>query len=96
MQILKRDHDFFLIKLSDGYIGYMMGAFICRMTGEEFRGWQSRSKAVYYHQNFGEIYSEKNTDSIPISDIVRGAIVAVVKKRVNGGRCNCPMAAGGM
>jgi len=78
--ILKKEHDFFLIKLSDGYLGYMMGSSLCRKTAEEFRAWQDRPRAVFFKENFGEIYSEKTSDSFPVSDFVRGAIVAVVKK----------------
>jgi gamma-D-glutamyl-L-lysine dipeptidyl-peptidase len=78
--ILKKEHDFYLIKLSDGYLGYMMGSSICRMTNEEYQAWKGRPKAVFFRENFGEIFSEKNSDSFPVSDFVRGATVALVKK----------------
>jgi len=78
--ILKSDQYFYLIKLSDGYIGYMMGSSICRMTEKQYQDWRARPKAIFFRENFGEIYSEKNTRSFPVSDLVRGAVVAVVNK----------------
>ena len=76
--ILKEMGLFTYIQLSDGYVGYMMGA-VAAMTAGEFQAWQRRPKLVYLRK-WGEIRSEKNNSSYPVADIVLGARVAMVKK----------------
>lgn len=87
--VFKKQGMFSLIKLSDGYLGYMEESSIHFVNEAELKEWQYRAKVIYM-QNFGEIYSEKKIDSYPIGDIVRGAVVAVIKKEGKWFRVQLP------
>ncbi len=74
----KVDGLFCLIKLSDGYLGWMMDSSIQPMDEEELADWQKRPKVVYM-KKVGDIYSERNENAYPVSDVVLGAEMALIK-----------------
>ncbi len=79
LTILKDTNYFDLVQLADGYIGYMDGGSVAAMTRQELAAWQQRPKVVYW-KKWGEIHSEKRAASFPVSDIVLGTSVALVRK----------------
>ncbi|HOT96378.1 MAG TPA: C40 family peptidase [bacterium] len=79
LTILKDTNYFDLVQLADGYIGYMDGGSVAAMTRQELAAWQERPKVIYW-KKWGEIHSEKRAASFPVSDIVLGTSVALVRK----------------
>lgn len=82
VQLLKRYGMFYFCKLSDGYLGWMEGFSVQEMNRQEYDSWQAAAKVIFM-QGVGLIYSEKNTKSNPVSDIVAGCLV--IKKKQEGG-----------
>jgi len=80
VQLLKRSGAFYFCKLSDGYLGWMEGFSVQEMNRQEYERWQAADKVMFL-QGVGLIYSEKNTKSNPVSDIVAGSIVIKKKKQ---------------
>lgn len=80
VRIYKEEGLFYLIKLSDGYLGWMMSSFIQPMDEKELSAWQHRPKVVYM-EKVGDIYSQRDEDSYPVSDVVLGAEMAVIAKK---------------
>ncbi|HNW59640.1 MAG TPA: C40 family peptidase [bacterium] len=79
LTILRDASYFHLVQLADGYIGYMDGGSVAAMSRDELATWQQRPKVIYW-KKWGEIHSARKAESYPVSDIVLGASVAVVKK----------------
>ncbi len=79
VKLLKKRDLFYFCKLSDGYLGWMMTSSIQRMNQTEIDQWRSLKKVIYL-KNFGEIRSAKKDGALPIGDVVRGAILAEIKK----------------
>ena len=77
--LLKNTHYFDLVQLSDGYIGYLDGGSTAVMSRSELAAWKQRPQ-IFFWKKWGEIRSEKKEGSDPVSDIVLGAYVALVKK----------------
>jgi len=77
--LLKDTHYFDLVQLGDGYIGYIDGGSTAVMSRSELAAWESRPKVLFW-KKWGEIRSEKNDQSVPVSDIVLGTSVTLVKK----------------
>jgi uncharacterized protein YgiM (DUF1202 family) len=77
--ILKDTNYFDMVQLSDGYVGYMDGGSLTVMTRSELAAWEQRPQVVYW-KKWGEIHSEKSEKSYPVTDIVLGTSVTLVKK----------------
>ncbi len=77
--LLKDTHYFDLVQLSDGYVGYIDGGSTAVMSRSELDAWESRHKVIFW-KKWGEIRSEKNNQSIPVSDIVLGNSVTLVRR----------------
>ncbi len=92
--ILRHAGMFWYIQLSDGYVGYMMNSSIATMNKEEFAAWQARPKLLF-QDNFGQVYSEKRTDSYPVCDLTEGVVVAREKKEGKWWRVTLPDGRGG-
>jgi len=77
--ILRHAGMFWYIQLSDGYVGYMMNSSIAVMDKQQFAEWQARPKVIF-RENFGQVYSEKKTNSYPVCDLTEGLVLARDKK----------------
>jgi hypothetical protein len=75
VKILKNASGYYLTQLPDGYIGWIMHASVATKSLLEFNQWRQNEKVVY-NQKYGIVYSEKNTESIPVRDLTKGAILA--------------------
>lgn len=69
VQLLKKRGAFYFCKLSDGYLGWMEGASIQEMNPAEYQTWLHATQLIYL-KGVGLVYSEKNRNSEPVSDIV--------------------------
>ncbi|MBN2354461.1 C40 family peptidase [candidate division KSB1 bacterium] len=94
VRIYKRRGMFWLIKLSDGYLGYMMGSSIEPMNNDQYAQWRMQPKLMYMNK-VGDIYSDKSEKSLPVSDIVLTAVVALEKKEGKWLRVRLPDGRGG-
>jgi len=77
--LLKDSHYFDLVQLSDGYVGYIDGGSTAVMSRSELAAWESRPKVIFW-KKWGEIRSAKNDKSDPVSDIVLGTSVTLVRR----------------
>ncbi len=74
VRILKKQDYYYLVQLYDGYLGWMLTPFVQPMTVKQLEDWQKVPKVVYM-ESVGHIYRDSTSQSIPVSDIVAGAIV---------------------
>lgn len=79
VKLLKKRGLFYFCKLSDGYLGWLMTSSIKRMNQKELGQWRALKKVIFL-KNYGEIRSAKKDDALPIGDLVRGAVLAEIKK----------------
>jgi cell wall-associated NlpC family hydrolase len=89
VRILKKRDYYYLVQLYDGYLGWMLTSFVQPMTAEQLRNWQELPKVIYM-KSVGHIYQDSTSQSIPVSDIVAGAVVAHRATGKNWTQVRCP------
>jgi len=65
-----------LIRIPDGYIGWVNPPEVFPLDSEALSVYRQADKVIYYRQ-YGFAYSEPDADSLPVSDLVIGNILAV-------------------
>ena len=79
VRILKERSFFYFIQMPDKYLGWIMKSSVQAMSDDEYKQWQKYKKVVY-NRNCGQVLRKKKSDAYPVSDLVRGSILALVKK----------------
>jgi hypothetical protein len=74
VKILKRGQGNYLVRTPDNYISWAPGSGITAMNKADFDVW-IKSKKVVYIKEFGHSYEEASETSMPVSDLVHGAIL---------------------
>lgn len=77
VQVLKKQGGYYLVKTPDGYLSYTDGTAVSLMNKDDFEAWK-KSKRIIYTQDFGHAFSETNTNSMRVSDLVKGNILEVL------------------
>ena len=72
VRVLKKDGDFYLIQVRDGYISWVDHGGVILMMESDYESWLASEKIIYT-QSVGNVYVEKNDEKIILSDIVLGA-----------------------
>ncbi|QNM84192.1 C40 family peptidase [Polaribacter pectinis] len=74
LKVLDKQGDFYRIQTPDRYISWVDKGGIYRMNKGEYDNWNT-SKKVLFTQNFGYVYSKRNSNSNIVSDITLGGIL---------------------
>ena len=82
VHILKEEDSWFLIQTPDGYLAWVDDGGIVAMTPAEMTTWKAAPKIIYTKIT-GNSYSEPNTDSQVVSDLVAGDILELVADQNN-------------
>jgi cell wall-associated NlpC family hydrolase len=89
VHILKKEKGYFLVRTPDGYLSYTEGRAVAEMDSLGFRKWQG-TKKVIFTADYGNAYSEANTGSRRISDLVAGNVLQVLSEDKNFYRVSFP------
>ena len=79
LKVLDKKGDFYRIQTPDNYISWVDHGGIQRMTLQELTAWNLKEKIIFTSTS-GTVFSQKNTKSIPVSDIAFGGIIALIKE----------------
>ncbi|QTE23868.1 C40 family peptidase [Polaribacter cellanae] len=74
LKVLDKKGDFYRIQTPDRYISWVDKGGIHLMTKNEYENWNT-SKKVLFTQNFGYVYSKRNSNSDIVSDITLGGLL---------------------
>lgn len=77
VKILKEEDNWFYIQTPDGYLAWTDYGGIMPLSNEEFEAWHSSDKLIYT-EPFGFSYSETDTESQVVSDLVAGSILELL------------------
>ena len=88
VRLLKKDSYYYLAQLPDGYLGWITKSSVNAMTMAELEEWQQSEKVVFY-QRHGQIFSQSNTKSQPIGDLVMGAVLQKLAKKGKWIKVSC-------
>ncbi|MEL6660879.1 MAG: SH3 domain-containing C40 family peptidase [Bacteroidota bacterium] len=81
LQVLKQDEEWYLARCPDGYLAWVHGGEIVRMTAKELEAWQDADRVVFT-ANSGFTYSGPTPESEQLGDLVAGGIL--VREAVRG------------
>lgn len=79
VEILKREHGYYLLRSPDGYISWTDEAGIIDMDSNEFKKWQTTDKIIYTRE-YGHSFEKHSVNSNPVSDLVAGNILQLIGK----------------
>ncbi|MFV8225368.1 SH3 domain-containing protein [Christiangramia aquimixticola] len=74
VNILKRTEEWYYIQTPDGYLSWVDHGGITTMNARDFQIWKSSEKVIFTNA-FGNSYSEPDTNSKPVTDLVAGAVL---------------------
>ena len=80
VKVWKREGPWYYVQSSDRYLGYMEDDVVVLCTKEQLNAWNS-SKRLVITAYEGRIWQEPNSASLPVSDIVAGALVKNLGER---------------
>lgn len=69
--MLKRDGDWYLVCLRDGYLGWIRSWYVLETDRGEVESYNSRANVIV-ETNVGYVLTEPRVGSIPVSDVVAG------------------------
>ncbi|HUH29685.1 NlpC/P60 family protein [Gelidibacter sp.] len=78
--ILKNRPGWTLIQTPEGYISWVDNGGIVSLTDDEFRAWKTADKLIYLTP-YGSAYTNPDTKSQTVSDLVAGNILEVVGEK---------------
>ena len=79
LKVLKKRDGFYYIQTPDKYLGWVESSSLQLYTEVSISEWRG-CKQLIYTDLFGIIYSEKETTSEPVLDIVVGSLIKLVSK----------------
>lgn len=77
IQVLKKQGGFYLVRTPDGYLSWTDGGAVGLMDQTRFEAWQQSPKVVFV-ADYGHSFSEANTGSKRVSDLVSGNILQLL------------------
>ncbi len=78
VKVFKKERNWYLIQTPNKYIGWINEDDIVFFNKEELAKYKNLHKIIYNKQ-FGTSYSEPNTNSLAVSDLVIGCILPVIE-----------------
>ncbi|NVJ89133.1 MAG: C40 family peptidase [Flavobacteriaceae bacterium] len=82
LKVLDKKGDFYRVQTPDKYISWVDKGGITRMNKSNFDNWNA-SKKVIFTENFGNVYSKKDTNSSIVSDISLGGVLQYLSEDNN-------------
>ena len=79
LKVLDKKGSWYRVQTPDNYISWVDAGGIQLMTTKELQVWHKKKKLIYTANN-GSTYEAQNDDSIRVSDIVFGGILAINKE----------------
>ncbi|MEZ5073092.1 MAG: NlpC/P60 family protein [Bacteroidales bacterium] len=80
LRVFREQDGWFLVQTPNGYHGWLDGAALCVLDREAMDAYRALPKVVFSAQT-GTVWSEPNEKSLPVSDLVAGAILATGEPR---------------
>lgn len=78
VDILQKARGEYRVRTPEGYIAWIPTASIAEMNDADLKAWKEMPKVIYTNE-FGKSYSEANHNSLRVSDLVYGNILALQK-----------------
>lgn len=78
VDILQKAKGEYRVRTPEGYIAWIPTASVAEMNDAELKAWKESPKIIYTNE-FGKSFSEPNENSLRVSDLVYGNILALVK-----------------
>jgi hypothetical protein len=75
VRILKEENNWLLVQTPDQYISWTQPSSLERISSTGLDNWKNQARMVIT-DDYGLIYSEPDTKSLPVSDLVMGCILA--------------------
>jgi hypothetical protein len=79
VQILKKEHGYYLVRTPDRYISWTDDAGVVPMDRNEFKKQQAADKIIYTGE-YGHSYLKPSLKAYPVSDLVSGNILQLLGK----------------
>ncbi|GAA4513925.1 NlpC/P60 family protein [Sphingobacterium thermophilum] len=79
LDILQQAKGEYRVRTPEGYIAWVPTSSVAPMNAAELQTWKAAPKVIYTNE-FGKSYSEPNTKSLRVSDLVYGNILALLKE----------------
>lgn len=79
LKILKSSSEWYLVQCEDDYIGWIDDDGVCLMDKKNYEDWNHSNKVIVTAP-FIFAFEEKNTNSIPVSDLVQGNILKKISQ----------------
>lgn len=79
VDILQKNKGEYRVRTPEGYISWVPTASVTAFTPVEFENWKNAKKIIYTAE-FGKSYSKPNKNSVRVSDLVYGNILALTKE----------------
>lgn len=76
VDILQKDRGEFRVRTPEGYISYIPASSLVPMNKAEMEAWKAKKKIIYT-QDFGKSFSKADPQSVRVSDLVYGDILAL-------------------
>jgi len=89
VKVYKKEGSWYYIQTPEGYLAWVDYGGIENMTEEEFANWKSQEKLIFTEPT-GNSYSEADSDSQTVSDLVAGNILELVSEENNFYRVEYP------
>mgnify|MGYP005991258433 CR=1 FL=1 len=74
LRVLKQEEEWFFVQCPDGYLAWLHGGELVRMTFAELAAWKAADRVVFKAES-GYSYQTAATDSRRIGDLVKGGIL---------------------
>jgi gamma-D-glutamyl-L-lysine dipeptidyl-peptidase len=74
VKVFRKKGGWYLVQTPDQYVSWADDDGVELMTDKELMAWKTAGKVIYTN-DFGFAYSEKNVNSIPVGDLVKGNIL---------------------
>lgn len=75
LRVLRQAEEWYLVQCPDGYIAWLHGGELVRLTEAELAGWKRGPRAVFDAES-GASYAAPHADAARMGDLVKGCILA--------------------
>jgi gamma-D-glutamyl-L-lysine dipeptidyl-peptidase len=83
LRVLRLQDGFYLVQTPEGYLSWVDGGGIRRMTEAQLRAYEAAPKIIFT-RSFGLALSEPRTAAEPVADLVLGALLEIVEPQPAG------------
>ncbi|SKB51597.1 Cell wall-associated hydrolase, NlpC family [Salegentibacter holothuriorum] len=82
LKVYKKQGGWYYVQTPEGYLAWVDYGGIENMTKEEFSAWKSQEKLIFTEPT-GNSYSEANSNSQTVSDLVAGNVLELLREQNN-------------